>query len=96
MISTAAFDPWWHHPREDAVDQSRFGIEPLHYHFDARAPRFRLAGATSPRQGALARSLPAGLAEYLTYCYTPGTRHCSMVLRGVRTAPPLSSGSGRP
>jgi asparagine synthase (glutamine-hydrolysing) len=77
--------------------RDRFGSEPLHYHFDAGATLFgsraRDVAATMARWPGLSAQ---GLAEYLTYCYTPGN---TTLLDGVLRVPAGSAvvvGSGAP
>ena len=77
---------WWQSPGEKMLlIRDRFGIEPLHYHFDAGATLFgsraRDVAATMARWPGLS---PQGLAEYLTYCYTPGN---TTLLDGVLRVP---------
>ena len=90
---------WWQLPGEKMLlVRDRFGIEPLHYHIRRGRHAFRLASARRRRDdGALARSLsPQGLAEYLTYCYTPGN---TTLLDGILRVPAGGAvivGSGAP
>jgi asparagine synthase (glutamine-hydrolysing) len=77
---------WWQAPAAKLrLIRDRFGIEPLHYRFDRGGTVFgsraRDIAATSPRGLELSAQ---GLAEYLTYCYTPGN---STLLEGVLRVP---------
>ena len=89
---------WWQSPDEKLLlVRDRFGIEPLHYHFDAGVTLFGSRGrdvaATMARWPGLS---PQGLAEYLTYCYTPGN---TTLLDGVLRVPAgsvVTFGTGAP
>jgi asparagine synthase (glutamine-hydrolysing) len=89
---------WWQGRGEQMLlIRDRFGIEPLHYHFDAGVTLFgsraRDVAATMARWPGLS---PQGLAEYLTYCYTPGN---TTLLHGIFRVPAGSAvvvGKGAP